>query len=151
MPRKLLFLLTDGGRARFVERSPATGDFVTIEEIDNTERLRRLRGELGGSPPAQNFASSGTRRTVVGRKDYVRPAKEAFMAEVAERAAALVRRQELGGVFVAAPTRLIGALRSRLEPHAVIAGELLKDLTKTPDHELHAWLGTALANPQLAR
>ncbi len=35
MPNKLLFVLTDGGHARLVERSPETGHFVTLEEIGN--------------------------------------------------------------------------------------------------------------------
>ena len=35
MPNKLLFVLTDGVRARLVERSPEHGHFVTEEEVHN--------------------------------------------------------------------------------------------------------------------
>lgn len=35
MPNKLLFVLTDGGKARLVERSVETGHFVTVETIGN--------------------------------------------------------------------------------------------------------------------
>ena len=53
MTSKLLYVLTDGGRARLVERSPSSGDFVTIEEIDNQAALRQLRRELRASPPVR--------------------------------------------------------------------------------------------------
>lgn len=36
MSRKLLFVLADGGRVRFVERSQSNGHFATFEEIDRT-------------------------------------------------------------------------------------------------------------------
>lgn len=142
MPRKLLFVLADGGRARFVER-PAPGQFVTIEEIDHTAALQQLRKELRASPPARTHSSTSPRRSSVGREDYFRPAKEAFMAEVAERAVTLVRQRNLDGVFLAAPARLIGALRLRVHQLAPVVGALRKDLTKAPDHELGAWLDEA--------
>ncbi|MDP1736510.1 MAG: host attachment protein [Caulobacter sp.] len=149
MPRNLLFLLTDGGRARFVEQSPDSGDFVTIETLDHTVRLRQLRGELRASPPARTFSSTSPRRSSVGREDYERAAKEAFMAEVADRASELFQSRGRKGVFLAAPSRLIGVLRERLGHRAAIAGTLGKDLTKAPDHELGAWLDEAALGRQL--
>lgn len=41
LPTGLLFLLTDGGRARFLERSPQTGCYVTIEETDANPQITR--------------------------------------------------------------------------------------------------------------
>jgi protein required for attachment to host cells len=138
---KLLFVLADGGRARFVKRTPSTGHFVTLEEIDRTSALARLRAELRASPPSSTHASASPRRSAVGEEDFIRPAKEAFMAEVAQRALALVRERELDGVFLAAPPPLIGRLRACLDGQAPLAGAIRKDLTKTPDHDLGAWLG----------
>lgn len=149
MPRKLLFVLADGGRARFVERSPAGGRFVTIEEIDHTAALQQLRKELRASPPARTNSSTSPRRSSVGREDYFRPAKEAFMAEVADRAVALVGQRKFDGVFLAAPSQLIGALRLRLGELTPVVGALRKDLTKAPDHELGAWLDEAHRGLQL--
>lgn len=150
MSRKLLFVLADGGRVRFVERSASNGHFVTIEEIDRTAALSQLRRELRGSPAARTHESASPRRSAVGKEDYIRPAKEAFMAEVAGRAVAMVRERNLDGVFLAAPPQLIGLLRAHLNGAAPVVGLIRKDLTKVADHELGAWLSTAHSSLQLS-
>lgn len=146
MSRKLLFVLADGGRARFVERSPSDGHFVTFEEINHTQALSQLRTELRSSPPARTHESASPRRSAVGKEDYVRTAKQAFMAEVAQRALALIREREFDGVFLAAPPQLIGPLRAGLDASISPTGEIRKDLTKAPDHELGAWLNAAYSS-----
>ena len=147
-PRKLLFVLTDGGRARFVRHVSDVNDFATLEEIDQMAQLKKLRAELRASPSGRAFESASASRHEVGRNKQVRESKEAFMAEVAERALATVERLGLEAIFIAAPARLVGVLRGRLESRATVAGALGKDLTKTPDHELHAWLDSALLRTQ---
>ena len=142
MPRpRVLFVLADGARARFVERSPETGYFVTLQEIDSRQRLQTLRQELRASPPARTL-EPGSSGHALGDQDFFRAAKEAFAAEVAERAAALVAKRSYQGVFLAAPGRLIGVLRRGLAGRAAIMGELNRDLTKAPDAELAKWLQT---------
>lgn len=141
LTHKLLIVLTDGGRARLVERSKVTGDFTTIETLDHTRQLRRIRHEARVRPAARTFGSFSSRRHAVGQEDAVRPAKEAFMIEVASRALVVMRRRRLQGLILAAPPRLIGALRRRLGRRAPVTDMLHKDLTKTPDHELCAWFG----------
>lgn len=140
MSRKLLFVLADGGRARFVERTSDNGHFVTFDEIDRSEELLQLRSELRASPPASTFSSRGPRRSAVGREGYVRSAKDAFMSEVADRAVALLAQRGLDGVVVAAPPQLISPLRARMEALTSVVGVIRKDLTKIPDHELNGWL-----------
>src|SRR5512138_134855 len=101
MPRpRYLFIITDGGRARLVERSPETGHYVTLEEIDGADRLQALRRELRASPPARTMSSTSPRRSAVGPEDLLRPAKEAFVAEVGERAANVCRDRSMSGVVV---------------------------------------------------
>lgn len=143
MNRKLLYVLADGGRARFVRRSAETGDFTTIDEIDQGRQLRQLREELRGSPRVRTHDSLGDGRHSVGSEDYFRSAKEAFMAQVADRAVVLAQQERLAGVFLVAPSRLLGVLRRNLEGRIPIAGQLRKDLTKSADHDLAAWLGGA--------
>jgi protein required for attachment to host cells len=140
IPVNLLFVLTDGGRARLVERAADSGAYSTIEEIDGAGRLATLRQELRASPPARSFSSTSPRRAAVGPEDYMRPAKEAFVREVAERAVEVYRAREFKGVVVAAPSRLISDLKRHVEERAPVAASLRKDLTKAPDHELGAWL-----------
>ena len=140
MPKtKLLYLIADGARARFVRRSPETGDFVTFTEIDGRDRLRVLRGELRSSPPDRSFQSGTPERHTVGREDYFRQAKEAFASEIAQQAAEVCRRDSYTGVVIAAPARLIGGLKTQVAEHAPVAGAIEKDLTKAPDHSLPKW------------
>lgn len=139
--RKTLFLLADGARARLVERSNETGDFVTFEEIDGRQRLKGLRAELRGSPPASTFSSgSPDRRATVASKDFTRAAKEDFVAEIAERALDVCERRGFEDIVVAAPARLIGPLREQLSAKAHVIGALERDLTKSPDASLPQWL-----------
>jgi len=148
---RLLFLLTDGGRARFVERSPGNGHYVTLEEVDARPRLQALRQELRASPPGRSISSTSPRRANVGREDYLRPAKETFVGEIADRAAEMCKRDGFDGIVVAAPTRLIGSLRRRLEGRVAMTGAVRKDLTKEPNSALGAWLDDIFANPQVTR
>lgn len=138
---KILYLLADGARARFVERSPQTEHFVTISEIDARDRLETLRHELRGSPPVANRQSGTPQRHAVGPDSFVRDAKEAFAAEVADRAAEICRKGEYLSIFIAAPSRLTGPIQQRLEGKAAVSGVLEKDLTKSPDETLETWLG----------
>jgi protein required for attachment to host cells len=142
---RILFLLSDGARARFVERSPQTGDFVTISEIDSRDRRGVLRTELRASAPGRSLQSGTPERHAVGREGAFRQAKEAFVEEMADRAAEVCRQHDFQAVFIAAPTRLIGPLRRRLATQVMVAGALQKDLTKAPDAALGRWLDHPVA------
>ena len=112
---KVLFLLADGARARFVERSPETGYFVTVQEIDSRHRLRQLRDELRASPPARTLEQGYPGRHSLAQQDFFRTAKEAFATEVAEKAASMVQKRQYQGVFLAAPARLNPAQERELD------------------------------------
>lgn len=148
MPKpKVLFLLADGARARFVERSPETGHFVTVQEIDTRHRLQGLRAELRASPPARTLEQGHPGGHALNQQDFLRSAKEAFVAEVAEKAASLMQKRDYQAVFLAAPARLIAVLRRGLAGKATITGEINRDLTKAPDAELGKWLPLAPMTP----
>lgn len=141
---KLLYVLADGARARFVERRVEPRSFATIDEIDARDDLRDLRRELRASPPARSFESgSPGLRHSVGKDDYVRDAKTAFVSTVAERATALLHDRAYEGVVVAAPDRLLGPLRRLIENTGAQTVAINRDLTKTPDAALGDWLETA--------
>jgi protein required for attachment to host cells len=137
---RVLYLLADGAHARFIERSPETGYFVTVQEIDGRDKLRALRDEIQGDRPTWTTQQGLTGGDAISPQDYFRTAKEAFAAEVADHAASMVRKRAFQGVFLAAPARLIAILRKGLDGKAAIAGELNRDLTQTPDAELDRWL-----------
>lgn len=139
---RVLFVLADGARARFVERSPESGRFVTVHEVDGRNKLRDLRSELRANLPARGMDQSCPGGHAVYQQDFLRDAKEAFAADVAGSAAAMLQKRSYAGVYLAAPARLIAILRRGLAGKAVIAGELHRDLTKAPDAELERWLPT---------
>ncbi|MBS0364158.1 MAG: host attachment protein [Proteobacteria bacterium] len=147
---RLLFVLSDGGRARLVERSPENGHFRTVREIDGARMLEGLRHELRASPPGRSFASVGARRAAVGRERYVREAKTKFVGSVAEEAVALCHSQGIDGVVIVAPGRLIADLRHPFEGKVAVVNAIRKDLTKTPDADLGAWLNHLFTLPSLA-
>lgn len=140
-PQKLLYVLADGARARLVARSPQTRDFATFAELDGRGALEGLRAELRTSPPAENRQSATGQRHSLGRDRFERQQKEDFVRDVAERTLQAFRDGEYQGVVIAAPARLIGALRNGLEAEVPVIAELGKDLTKTPDSSLERWLG----------
>lgn len=141
--RTLLFVISDGGRARLVRRVPDGGGFVTVEEMDNGETLRALKAERAANPATRVFDSVGSGRHGAGKDDSDRLAKEAFVVEVADRAVAMVRQDDLAAVYVAAPPGLMAPLCDRLAASVSVSGSLGKDLTKVPDLELGAWLEDA--------
>jgi protein required for attachment to host cells len=142
---KILFLLTDGARARFVERSAQTDDFVTVYEIDRRDRLEVLRTELRASAPGRSVQSGTPERHAIGREGAFRQAKVAFVEEMADRAAEMCRQRDFQAVFITAPARLVGPLRRRLATQATVAGAVQKDLTKAPDAALGQWLDHPIA------
>lgn len=138
---KLLYVLADGARARMVEHRSEPDRYATIEEIDARDELRQLRRELRASPQARNQQSGNPNlQHTVGRGGYVDEAKQAFVRQVADRVARLLDRGSYQGVVVAAPDRLVGPLRARLQDAGAVTRAINRDLTKTPDVELAAWL-----------
>lgn len=144
MPNRALFIIADGAHAKFVVRSPETGNFVTVREIDGSERLRTLRAELQASPLATGHESLSPTRRSVGATGYIRQAKEAFVREVADLAAGSFAEQARDGVVLVAPARLIGIMRAHLEGRVKTVGVLRKDLVKVPDRDLHDHLSRFL-------
>ena len=139
--QKLLYLLVDGAHARFVEWSKDKGDFVTIHRLEGVDRLDEVRDEQRDEQPGRSFESAAAGRHAVGREDAYRRAKEAFAADVGRAYKKVAAGRSLDGVVLAAPPRLLRALRDSLPAQATVVAELGKDLVKTPDHDLAPWLG----------
>jgi protein required for attachment to host cells len=138
---KLLFVLTDGGRARLVRRSATTGHFETVEEMDGLSDLEAARKKVRDRTLPQAQSAVSPQRSSIGRDDPLRAVKERFLDRVAKRAASVCRQAGFSGVFIAAPPRLISPLRARLQACAPLAGALAKDLTRTPVERLEERLG----------
>jgi hypothetical protein len=131
-----LYVLADGARARLVHRAPETGAFVTFEELAGEPSKPPSTGPVGRS-----FESGSPARHALRREGFDRPAKDAFIAGVARRAAEVCAAKGVTRVWIAAPPRLTASLREPLSAAGLEVVVIRKDLTKTPDHALGRWLG----------
>ncbi|MGC2409506.1 MAG: host attachment protein [Methyloceanibacter sp.] len=134
---KLWYVITDGGRARFVERDEA-GAFRTLSSFVSTE-LHKSAHELGLDRPARvKESASPSRHAVEPRRDLHEAAKADFVRTVAAELAALLNQGQFDELVLVAPPGVLRELKDSLsKPTAkVVVKELQKDLTKVPDHEL---------------
>jgi protein required for attachment to host cells len=139
---KLIYLVVDGARARFVVRSPETGDFVTVRELDGAERLAEARAKLRAAAAGRSFESATSARHAVGRGESAdRRVKAAFAAEAAKAALETAAARGCDEVVLVASGRLLPQLRRGLDSSLAVVAEVDKDLTKVPDHALAEWLG----------
>jgi protein required for attachment to host cells len=138
--RKLIYVLADGAHARFVERSAETHDFKTLRSMDGTQRLDAVRQEQRDEGAGRSFESDNKARHAVGAEDPYRKVKTEFVSAVAETLNEMLANGGWEAVVLAAPDRLLKVLREGVSPRVEIAGEVAKDLTKTPDHDLGEWL-----------
>ncbi|MBS0297102.1 MAG: host attachment protein [Proteobacteria bacterium] len=143
MPKtlKLLFVLADGGRARFVMRSGA-GDYAVVKALDGTPALTAARAASRGATPGVVFESATAAPHGLRPKGVVQQAKAVFAAEVAGAAEREARRQGAAGLVLVAPARTLSLLRTHLGAASPVLASLAKDLGKTPAHELGRWLNS---------
>ena len=145
--RKIIYVLADGSRARLVRRSPDTGAFVTVSEIDGKGRLSEVRAWAKSHAAGRSHESGSAARSAVGPEDPYRQVKAEFMATTAGDAQQLAADGAYEGVVLVATRRLLPVLRKEVGSHMVVLNELAKDLTKVPDHELPTWLSSLELTP----
>ena len=132
-PLRTRFVIADGARARWVRRSEDADDFTTTREITAAERP-------AGAPGGVVFESGGQRFNIEPRQSAAEASRLRFAHQVAE--AINAEAEDFDRLAVVAPARVLNAIRDGLSAAAgaKLARTLAKDLTKTPDHELGAWL-----------
>lgn len=139
-PPTLLYLIADGGTARFVERVAETGAYVTRKTLDGRAHLAELHEEARAEGPGRSMESANSARHAVGREDV----RERAKADFARHAAAAVKQEiaarPCDGIVLAAPSRLLSVFRAQFDDGCPVVRSIAKDLTKTPDHELGRWL-----------
>lgn len=138
--RKALFVLADGGRARFVERDAETRAFRTVQEVEGGAALASLRKERRRNPAVRSVQSATGASHTTGIEDPYRQAKAAFAAGVADAAVRALRRRGEDALILVAPARTLEVLRDAIGATAPVADTLDRDLTKAPDIELERWL-----------
>jgi protein required for attachment to host cells len=129
------FLVTDNAHARWIRRSESAEAFVTVEELEAEPSPPR-------HPQGVAFESGGGRFNVEEKRGAVARRRYRFAETLADQINRKAARHEIERLSLIGPPRTVSAIRRRLTPEAqaVVVGTLHKDLTKTPDHELGAWL-----------
>ena len=134
---KVWYVIADGGRARFVERDER-GAFRTVSSFVSTE-LHAKSSDLGRDRPARVMESATPGRSAVEpRRDLKELAKQDFVKLVADEIDAGHGRGQFDNLVLVAPPGVLTELKSNLsKPIAeLVVGDLQKDLTKVPDHDL---------------
>lgn len=129
------YLLADNAHARWVRRSDAADDFVTVQEM-------HVQAAVRPHPQGVAFESGGGRFNIEEKRGAVAKHRYRFAETLAEAINAKAEDGGLDRLCLVAPVRTLAAIRRRLTPAAEtkLAHVLAKDLTKTPDHELRDWL-----------
>ena len=141
---RIWYVIADGGRARFVERDEA-GAYRTVLSFVAAEMHKRSR-DLGLDRPARvKESANSARHAIEPRRDLHEAAKEDFIELVAEQLDAEHGRDQFDSLVLVAPPRVLTELKNNLsKPLAkLVVGDLQKDLTKVPDHDLTGHLAPA--------
>jgi protein required for attachment to host cells len=142
---KIWYVIADGGRARFVERDDR-GAYRTVLSFVASE-LHQRSSDLGRDRPARvQESATSARHAIEPRRDLHEASKEDFIKLVAEQLVAEHRRAQFDKLVLVAPPGVLTGLRSNLsKPLAgLVAGDLQKDLTNVPDHDLTQHLAAPL-------
>ena len=144
LPRPLAtqFIITDGSRARWVSRSETADDFITVKAIaaEPAPRDESPSGLAFESSSSRSFTVGGASRG--GANQAARRDRQEFAEQVAGAINADVAEGGVVRLAIVAPARMLDEICQRLsiEARAKLAKTLARDLTKTPDHRLAAWL-----------
>jgi len=138
---KALFLRNDGDEVyphltvfrELTHENPRTGD----QGADRPGRLSDGGPSAAGAPGGSN-----AHRSAVQETDWHRVEKDRFAKEIAERLYKTAHKNGFEQIVLVAPPPVLGALRKELhkEVQDKVIGELGKDLTNHPVHEIEKLL-----------
>jgi protein required for attachment to host cells len=137
---KRLYVIADGGRARFVAMDG--GDFRTLSSFVSSEMHKRT-ADLGRDRPARvKESANAARHAVEPKRDLHEAVKEDFVRQVGAAVDQEHSERKFDELVLVAPPRVIGPLKASLSKAMVqyVVKELQKDLTKIADHNLRSHL-----------
>jgi protein required for attachment to host cells len=132
------YVVTDGGRARILQKRDAEDAFDTYREFVSAN-IHRHTHELGTERPGRTHESaSSAHHAVQPRNDLHRTDKRNFVYEVATALNEANTRDEFDRLILAAPAHALGELNHALDAptQRKIAAQLQKDLTNVPNADL---------------
>lgn len=139
-------LIADAGRSRVLQRDGKNGRLEEVEGCRLEEHIPPTH-EIVADRQGRTMVSGGANRHAYAqRTDPHREAKRTFVQRVAATLDGHLAAGDFDRLIVVAPPQALGDLRSALSPQvaARVTGDLDKDLTKVPDHEVTGHLGDLL-------
>lgn len=142
--KKTWILVADGAKARVLERlAPDAALQPASDRCFSESEARAPTREIGAERPGRVHESAdAARHAMEPRVDWHRFAKEQFARTVAGALEEAAKDRKYEALILVAPPQALGDLRGALGRHAsaLVEGEIGKDLTNLPDHEISAHL-----------
>jgi|LNFM01.1.fsa_nt_gb protein required for attachment to host cells len=138
-PVRTWILIADAGRSRVLETLGPGKGAHEVAGMTSDADLAASTHEMVDDRQGRSFESSGaTRHPLVPRTDPRDLAKRSYLEGVAERIDQSASDRAFDRLVVVAPPQALGILRAAFSDRvkAAIVGEVAKDLTKVPDHDL---------------
>jgi protein required for attachment to host cells len=132
------YVITDGGRARIVQKRDAQDAFDTHREFVSAD-IHRHTHELGMERPGRTHESaSSAHHALQPREDLHRADKRDFVYEIARGLNDANARDEFDRLILVAPAHALGELNHVLNASTQrkIVAQLQKDLTNVPNADL---------------
>jgi protein required for attachment to host cells len=135
-------LIADAARARVFETKGKGTGLAVVDDMSFDARLAPSR-EIGSDRPGRSFESVGsTRHAMESPSDPHREQKRQFARRIADAVERKQAAKSFDRLVLVAPAVTMGDLRAILpdKVKAVVAAELVADLTNTPMSDLPAHL-----------
>ncbi|MGC2462672.1 MAG: host attachment protein [Steroidobacteraceae bacterium] len=132
------YVVTDGGRARILQKRDAQDAFDTHRAFVSAD-IHRHTHELGMERPGRSHESaSSAHHALQPREDLHRADKRNFVYEVARALNEANTRDEFDRLILVAPAHALRELNHALDAptQRKIAAQLQKDLTNVPNADL---------------
>ena len=130
-------LVCDGRKALFIRNTGPVGKPVFEVEQEMHEKGASHTADLGADEPGRMGSVFGPRSSMEG-VDWHGAAEDAFVRRAVEAFTALCDAHDVREVVLVAPPRALAILRKAASKslHDRVVGEIDKDLTKHPVHEI---------------
>jgi protein required for attachment to host cells len=130
-------LVCDGRKALFIRHGGPAGKAAFTVEQEMHETGASHTADLGADEPGRLKSAFGPRSSMVGT-DWNQAAEDAFVRRAVEAFTALCDANDVREVVLVAPPRALATIRKIASKslHDRVIGEIDKDLTKHPVHEI---------------
>jgi protein required for attachment to host cells len=138
-PIRTWILIADAGRARVLENLGPGKGTRPVDGLASESALPSTTNEIVADRQGRSFESTGaTRHPMSPPTDPRKQMKREYLEMLADQLDERLQSGAFDRLVVVAPPPALGVLRGAFSNRVsgAITGELAKDLTKTPDHDL---------------